>query len=258
MSTESWGAEKNWQEALGGLRNTVRQELVSQQLAEHLPPAGEDVAILDVGCGQGTQLLGLAREGYSVTGLDLSSELLELAEHQLGREDPEVRERVRLVQGDINELGNAVGRTYDVVLCHGLIMYLSSLDKALEQLDGVVAMGGILSTLTRNRYSLAMRAGMKGQYKSVVEDIDEAHYRNGLGVENVRGDEPQEVVGVLSGRGYDPISWYGVRLFSDHLPDTPVPGDIDELIAAELSVGQRDPYRQVCALTHVIGQKHQT
>ena len=47
----------------------VRQELVARQLAAHLP-AARPARILDVGCGQGTQLLRLAWQGHQVTGLD--------------------------------------------------------------------------------------------------------------------------------------------------------------------------------------------
>ncbi|MCL2734156.1 MAG: hypothetical protein FWE15_29600, partial [Actinomycetia bacterium] len=83
---------------MGGLRNTVRQELVARQLDEQLaalrpaalhpaaqapgaqaPGAGNAAAstgsaaaglrILDVGPGQGTQALRLARAGHRVTGL---------------------------------------------------------------------------------------------------------------------------------------------------------------------------------------------
>lgn len=63
-------AEKTWSARLGTLRQVVRQEVVARQLAEHLRPSAPRV--LDVGCGQGTQALRLARFGYEVTALDSS------------------------------------------------------------------------------------------------------------------------------------------------------------------------------------------
>ncbi len=51
---------------LGRLRDVVRQELVAAQLREVLP-AGAPLRVLDVGCGQGTQALALARAGRTST-----------------------------------------------------------------------------------------------------------------------------------------------------------------------------------------------
>lgn len=63
------GGTGAWLDRLGGLRNFVRQELVSRQLAEQL--AGRTgQRVLDIGCGQGTQALRLARAGHYVTGID--------------------------------------------------------------------------------------------------------------------------------------------------------------------------------------------
>src|SRR5919204_2306917 len=86
-----------WQQRLGKLRDVVRQELVSRQLAGELPPPPGRV--LDVGCGQGTQALRLARAGYQVTGLDPSDDLLARFDSDLAAEPAEVRARVRLDRG---------------------------------------------------------------------------------------------------------------------------------------------------------------
>ena len=51
--------EESWRAGLGTLRQVVRQELVTRQLAAHLT-AGRPMRVLDVGCGQGTQVLALA------------------------------------------------------------------------------------------------------------------------------------------------------------------------------------------------------
>ena len=61
MSTGFTGAERNWQARLGKQSDVVRQELVARQLAAELPLP--PVRIIDLGCGQGTQALRLARRG---------------------------------------------------------------------------------------------------------------------------------------------------------------------------------------------------
>jgi S-adenosylmethionine-dependent methyltransferase len=75
LSTTFAAGEERWRARLGTLRQVVRQELVARQLARQVPdrPARR---VLDIGCGQGTQLLSLARRGHTVTGLDSSQALL--------------------------------------------------------------------------------------------------------------------------------------------------------------------------------------
>jgi SAM-dependent methyltransferase len=69
------GAEDRWLRGVGRLRDVVRQHLVAAQLREVLGDAAGR-RVLDIGCGQGTQALALARAGGEVTGLDPSPQLL--------------------------------------------------------------------------------------------------------------------------------------------------------------------------------------
>jgi ubiquinone/menaquinone biosynthesis C-methylase UbiE len=63
--------------------------------------------VLELGCGTGRVMLPCARAGARITGLDRSAAMLAVARGKLDREDPEVRERTRLVEGDMRsfELG---------------------------------------------------------------------------------------------------------------------------------------------------------
>jgi SAM-dependent methyltransferase len=60
-----------------------------------------DGPLLEIGCGTGRVLLPLARAGYEITGLDLSTHMIERCRAKLETERPEVRDRVRLLQADM-------------------------------------------------------------------------------------------------------------------------------------------------------------
>ena len=67
MSTAFAAGEDRWRARLGTLRQVVRQELVARQLTGQLPDRPRRL-VLDLGCGQGTQALILARRGHRVSG----------------------------------------------------------------------------------------------------------------------------------------------------------------------------------------------
>jgi SAM-dependent methyltransferase len=58
--------------------------------------------ILELACGTGRVLLPLAREGYQVTGIDVSPAMLEVARHKVEEED--LADRVTLVEQDMRDL----------------------------------------------------------------------------------------------------------------------------------------------------------
>ncbi|WP_406674478.1 methyltransferase domain-containing protein [Nonomuraea sp. N2-4H] len=240
------GAEGAWRERLGSLRDVVRQELVTRQLAVHLP--GRPCRVLDVGAGQGTQALRLAARGHLVTALDASGELLGVLEAgiQPGMHVRTVHDRAERLDA-LFEPGS-----FDVVLCHGVLMYLDDPDPLLASLARLPAPGGLLSLLVRNGDALAMRPGLLGDWPEALRAFEETGYVNRLGVA-ARADRREELTRRLADVGLEVRQWYGVRVFTDTAPDTaPVPDDLDGLLAAEERAGRTDPYRSVAPLTHFI------
>jgi len=104
--------------------------------------------VLEIGCGSGRITLPLARAGLEVTGIDNSSNMLELAREKLAREDDPVRQRVELVFADVRELD--LGRRFNLIIYpFNSFMYLYTPEdqvRALKRIrahlqdDGLVAL----------------------------------------------------------------------------------------------------------------------
>lgn len=234
------------------MRDVVRQELVSRQLAAHLPTAGRPLRVLDAGCGQGTQAIILARAGHEVLGTDSSEQMLAHARSLADAEPEAVAARLRFELGDVLDLQTVTAEHHDVVCCHGVAMYLPSLPELARALVGAAAHGGLISLLTRNQAGIAMRAGMTRRWSEAIAGFDATSYTNRIGVAGARADEPGAVRACFRDAGADPVAWYGVRLFSDHWDCDEQTDDVEGLVAAEQRAGERDPYRAVAALTHTL------
>jgi S-adenosylmethionine-dependent methyltransferase len=246
--------EENWRARLGSLRQVVRMELITRQLAAHVPDRPPR-RVLDIGCGQGTQLIRLARRGHQVTGLDSSEGLLGDLERELAAGDSAVRERVRLVRGDARQAASLLaGEQFDLVLCHGVLMYVADPAELLDPIAAVTAPGGLVSLLVRNGDALAMRPGQLGDWPAADAAFDGPGYQNRIGV-RARADRLADLTAALAARQLTVRQWYGVRVLTDlAADDAPVPDEAELalLVSCEERAGSRDPYRGVAPLVHVL------
>nr|WP_181396554.1 methyltransferase domain-containing protein [Streptomyces sp. FT05W] len=221
------------------MRNTVRQELVARQLDEQIAaryPVGQRLRVLDVGMGQGTQALRLARAGHSVTGLESDAEMLRTAREALAGEPEGIRERVRLIEGDGRDTGvHFMPGSFDVVLCHGVLMYVPEPDPLLAGLARMLAPGGLLSLLVRNADALAMRPGTAGDFGAALAAFETDTYTNRLGL-SVRADRLDVLRATLAGIAAPLHTWYGVRVFTDNVSneaELPGPDELARVFDAE-------------------------
>jgi S-adenosylmethionine-dependent methyltransferase len=236
------------------LYGQVRTFVVHQHLLQHLPPTLAQ--IVDIGGGAGHQAVPLARAGYHVTIADPSQVMLDEAARLLSAEPRDVATRVRLIQVDGERASQLLGEArFDGVLCHGVLMYVDDPESLVLALCKLARPGGTVSIVAKNRRTLAMRPAYNSDWKGVLAAFDSDRQMNGLGIDT-RGDDPDELSALLRRRGVDPVAWYGVRLFTegwgrDRLAVDPV----DDVLAAELAASQRDPYRQLSRLFHLVGRR---
>ncbi|MFF3912430.1 class I SAM-dependent methyltransferase [Streptomyces sp. NPDC001852] len=230
---------------------------MARQLDEQIAgrfPVGQRLRVLDVGMGQGTQALRLARLGHQVTGVEQDATMIAAARAALAAQPEGIRERVRLVQGDGRDTGvHFLPGSFDVVLCHGVLMYVEEPDPLVAGLARMLAPGGLLSLLVRNGDALAMRPGLAGDWAGALAAFDTTAYHNRLGLD-VRADRLAALTATLDGIAAPLHAWYGVRVFTDTAADdAELPQDLQTLLAVEERAGRTDPYRRVAALLHLCG-----
>jgi 2-polyprenyl-3-methyl-5-hydroxy-6-metoxy-1,4-benzoquinol methylase len=142
-------------------------------LALLAPRPGERV--LDVGCGAGAHARLLAARGLAVTCIDLEPEVV-------ARVAPSVAEAL---VGDLDEL--SLGRSFERVVCWGVLEYARDPESALARLAAHVAPGGRLAVQVPERsaagriYRLARRAAHRFSPRLLDQStLDRAAARAGL------------------------------------------------------------------------------
>jgi S-adenosylmethionine-dependent methyltransferase len=246
--------------AYASVKGLVRTYVLHNQLLEHLPPP--PAQLLDVGGGAGHQSFPLAQAGYDVTLLDSSPAMLDRARERLAALPPEAQQRVTLVQGDGLRASEAVeGRRFAGVLCHGVIGYLDEPEPLVDQLCRCAADDGLVSIMTGNAKTMAVRPALEQQWGEALASFD---ITRGIGVLGVQGraDTVEELSELLRARNVEPLRWYGVWLFVDWLDFAGVeldPNDAERVAATaavELEASRRDPYRQLSRVFHLVGRRN--
>jgi S-adenosylmethionine-dependent methyltransferase len=252
-SGDAWGAlaEPFVEGAYATVKGRVRTFVIHQQLLRHLPEP--PVSVLDVGGGAGHQSFPLARLGHRVTVLDPSAAMLAKAERRLSAETAEVRSRVRLVEAPGEAAAEAVaGERFAAVLCHGVLLYQPSPEPLLDALARCVEPGGLVSVMTLNAATMAVRPALEHRWADALAGFDVVEEIGPLGVPT-RADTVEDLVRLLGARHIDAGARYGVLLFSDWM-ELPEDGtDVDAVARVELEAGLRDPYRQLCRAFHLVG-----
>ncbi len=128
--------------------------------------------VLDIACGTGGPTLELARRGYVVVGVDLHSEMVEVAREKARRMGVKVEFRVV----DARRLGEVFPReSFDAAtMFFSSINYMLSLDdlaSLLESVKHVLRDKGVFVADTPNPYDSMYRYGLSGAYKATVWSV---------------------------------------------------------------------------------------
>jgi ubiquinone/menaquinone biosynthesis C-methylase UbiE len=105
-----------------------------------LPPPAQQ--ILEIGCGNGYLTLELARDGHEVIGIDLSPEIIEVAERsRAAHPDPPGFGSLRYICTDVNTW-SAPDASFDAVIFNRSLHHLSELEQTIAKVKRLLKPGG--------------------------------------------------------------------------------------------------------------------
>ena len=102
-------------------------------------PVGPGTRVMEIGCGEGGNLLPFARLGCDVTGVDIAACRIEEARRFFREEQA----RGRFTRQDIFNL-HLPGRGYDIILCHDVLEHIKGKGLLLSLIKGYLNEGGIV------------------------------------------------------------------------------------------------------------------
>ena len=232
--------------------SAVRFELVTRALLQQLPQ--RPCRVVDVGGGNCRQALMLASQGHEVVVVEPDATMVQAGESLLADQPADIASRIRLVRAAGEDAARIVGTEFDLACCHSVLMYVDDPGPILATLVKLVRSQGLLSILSLNRDAIAMRSGLQGKWADAVGSIKQGRQ---VGDEYIpaRADTLSDITSRLAELGVTTRTWYGVRIFTDHLNQAEETYDLDEICELEWLAGMRDPYRYVARQFHLIAER---
>lgn len=151
-------AQREWERLGRDAFHRLELDTTLAFLKKHLPSVGR---ILDAGGGPGRYTIELARQGYRMVLLDLTPELLAIAESQIHEAGVEGQVDA-IAQGNLVDLSRFADGSFDAVLClGGALGHLegeADRQKALTELVRVVRPGGVVCVSVIGRLAVLAEA----------------------------------------------------------------------------------------------------
>lgn len=229
--------------------------IVQTNLARHL--ASGPLRVLDVGGGNGAYALPLAAAGHHVTIADYSPAML--ADAREAAERAGFHERLTLVHSDLIALPSHVaGRQFDLVLFHNVIQYVEDAQRALAILAGLLRPSGLFSLLTPNPVSEVLRAALVDRRPDeALATLEASVAHTTVFRVDVRRYPVASLQQWLQDAGLELVAHYGVRCVNDYILGNELkyqPDFLASLERLELTLSDRDPFRQIARGTHLVAQ----
>ena len=203
---------------------SLRVEIPREFIKRYLKPS--DV-VLDAGGGTGINAIAMARQCTRVTLLDITPEILQIAERNIRQAG--VSDRIDLVQGDITDLGEFPDEQFSFVVCVGdAISYvLDRRHEALDELVRVARDGAPLVIGCDSKLGFVRMKLRQGALDEAIEILETSETTCGMGP-RTHLYTVDEMMDLLEERGCQVLEIASTPTFADTIDLGPYKEDADK------------------------------
>lgn len=143
-------------------------EAVAEEVADFivdLTSATAETSFLEPGVGTGLNVLPLVKRGFSVTGIDISAEMLD----RFARKFSRIPDNLKLIQADASKLPFAEN-SFDVILTVHMIHAVADWREFLDEIDRVLKPGGFY--LNCQWITPPARREFEGYFRSIIGEYE--------------------------------------------------------------------------------------
>lgn len=204
--------------------------------------------ILDFGAGFCVTADHYAKH-HHVTAVEPDKEMIDLS----------IRDHhFELIHGGVEALSGYADHTFDVVICHNVLEYVSDKELILRELARVLKQGGTLSIVKHNLPGRAMAyAVFSDDPKAALDLLDRGDQENSM-FGNRDTYEDEFIIGSGEKCGLSPENLFGIRTFfalSKNNDGKFTREWYEDMLALEMKTCNSDPYKSISFFHHLIFQK---
>ncbi len=142
-------------------RNNFTYRLIIREVEKILLriKRGNNVVILDYGCGIGTLAFYLASKGYNITGVDVSPLSIRLCNRSAKEMNLSGMVKFNLNKDFFEEVKKTSGK-FDLIICSEVIEHVQNDIKLLKELSGILNKGGYILLTTPSKNAPLFKMGL--------------------------------------------------------------------------------------------------
>ena len=186
---------------------------------------------------------------HSVTAVEPNKEMIDLSIHD---------KHFDLLHGGIETLSRYVDNTFDIVICHNVLEYVSDKEFILQELARVLKQGGTLSIVKHNLLGRVMAyAVFSDNPKAALDLLDSGDQENNMFGKRDTYEE-EYLIGLGKKYGLSMENLFGIRTFFALSKNNDVKFTqewYENMLALEMKTCNLDRYKSISFFHHLIFQK---
>ena len=211
-------------------------------------PNDSPLTILDFGAGFCVTASHYSKH-HSVTAIEPDKDMLDLSIHD---------NHFDCIHGGVEALSRYADNTFDIVICHNVLEYVSDKELIVQELARVLKQGGTLSVVKHNLLGRAMAYAVFSDNPKAALDLIDSGDREDSTFGKRDTYEDEYIIGLGKKCGLSMENLFGIRTFFALSKNNDIKFTqewYEDMLALEMRTCNSDTYKSISFFHHLIFQK---